>query len=86
MSTLLFRPVASIGVWSLAAVVSLILLAGLLRLSAMAAAPTAVRGLAVIGTADVLHLESMDRDQSVPSASSVVFSGDADGEPAVATF
>lgn len=86
MSTFLFRPVSSIGVWSLAAVVSLVLLAGLPRLSAMAVAPTAVRGLAVVRTADVLNVDSTDRDPSVPSASSVGFSEDAGSEPAVATF
>ena len=86
MSTLVFRPVASVGVWSLVAVVSLVLLAGLLRLSATAAAPTAAKGLDVIRTAEAPHLESADRDSSVPSALKVEFSEDALSEAAVATF
>lgn len=85
MSTLSFRPSASVGVWSLA-IVLLILLAKASRLIATTAEPPIVNEPVIVGANPASRVEAKDRDPSVPDASNVSFPvGDAT-EPAIAMF
>ena len=85
MTTLSFRPPASIGAGFLA-IVLLILMVESPRLIAMASKPPVANEIVSAEAAWALRSEATDRDPSVPAASGVRFPAGDDTESAVATF
>ena len=85
MSTVSFRPSASIGAGALT-IVLLILLVESPRLIEMATKLPVANEIVSVGVAWASRVEATDRDPSVPTASGVVFPAGDNTESAIATF
>ena len=85
MTSLSFRPPASIGAGFLA-IVLLMLWVESPRLIAMATKPPVANEVVRVGAAWAPRVEATDRDPSVPAASSVIFPAGDDSDSVIATF
>ena len=85
MTTVSFRPSASIGAGFLA-IVLLILMVESPRLIELAAKPPVANEIVSAGAAWASRGEATDRDPSVPAALGVVFPAGDNTESAIATF